>query len=462
MQDVPKIVLKRLQGTKGAEAHPDADLLTAFAEQSLGESERTGVMEHLARCNDCREVVALALPANEAVAVSDTSRSSRGGWFRWPVLRWSVAIAGIIAIASFGILQYRQRQKGEILSSNLSARNEPASSAVQALPASPAPPLARSESRNIILPAQNDKQAEKKKQAEPPGGLQSSATADFSIAQPARALNRAAPAAGAAHGATSGGVAGGNAGGNFLGSGSGAGVAPKAAPPSPSNTPAAQGELKNATPEETAKLEPSLARGQAGAVSSAAPTIEAAPQSEVVTVTTERQAADQVIESQKEQPSQYQSSATLGVVEAKDVATLSQLELATPRWSISAEGTLQRTFDGGKTWVEVNPGSVASKVGNTHNFAMKNKAAVQGNPRQVFRAVSAAGAEVWAGGSAAMLYHSTDSGLHWARVVPSESGAALTGDITSVEFSDSQHGRIATSASEVWITADDGKTWHRQ
>jgi photosystem II stability/assembly factor-like uncharacterized protein len=38
----------------------------------------------------------------------------------------------------------------------------------------------------------------------------------------------------------------------------------------------------------------------------------------------------------------------------------------------------------------------------------------------------------------------------------------LTGEITSVEFSDSQHGRIATSASEVWITADDGKTWNRQ
>ena len=47
-------------------------------------------------------------------------------------------------------------------------------------------------------------------------------------------------------------------------------------------------------------------------------------------------------------------------------------------------------------------------------------------------------------------------------MVPSESEVALTGDITSVEFSDPQHGKIATSAGEVWITADDGKTWHRQ
>jgi hypothetical protein len=458
MQDVPKIVLKRLQETAGAEAHPDADLLTAFAEQSLGESERTRVMAHLARCNDCREVVALALPANEAVAEAATSRASRGGWFGWPVLRWSVAIAGIIAIASFGIVQYRQRQKSEILSSNLTARNESAASAVQGLPQSPAPPLARSESQSIILPAENNKQAEKKKQAEQPGGLQSSNTENFIIAQPARALNRAAPAAGAVHGATSRGVTA----SNFLGSGSGAGVAAKAAPRSPINTPAAQGELKNATPDETAKLEPSLARGQAGGVPSAAVTIEAAPQPAEVTVTTESQAADQIIASPKEQPSQYESSATLGVVEAKDAASMSNLELATPRWSISAEGSLQRSFDAGKTWVEVNPGEVGSKAGNSHTLAMKKKAAVQGSPHTVFRAVSAAGAEVWAGGSAAMLYHSVDSGLHWARVVPAESGVALTGDITSVEFSDPQHGRIATSAGEVWITADDGKTWHRQ
>jgi len=458
MQDVPKIVLKRLQETAGAEAHPDADLLTAFAEKSLGESERTGVMEHLARCSDCREVVALALPANEAVAVAATSRPSRSGWFSWPGLRWGVAIAGIIAIASFGVLQYRQRQKSEILNSNLIARNEPAANAAQALPPSPAPP----ESQNIILPAEKSKQADKKKQTEQPGGLQSSNTENFTIAPPTRAMNRAAPAGGAVKGATSGMARGGVAGGNFLGSGSGTGVAAKAAAPSARNTATVVGELKNATPEETAKLEPRLARGQAGGVPSTAVTIEAAPQSAEAAVTTESQAADQIIESPKGQPSQYESSATLGVVEAKDAAAMSNLELATPRWSISVEGGLQRSFDGGKTWVEVNPGQVGSSAGKTHGFAMRKKTAEQGNPHTVFRAVSAAGTEVWAGGSAAMLYHSTDSGLHWAHIVPSESEVALTGDITSVEFSDPQHGKIATSAGEVWITADDGKTWHRQ
>jgi len=93
MQDVPKIVLKRLQETSAAGTHPDADLLTAFAEQSLAESERAQVMDHLARCSDCREVLALALPAMELVAVAASTRPGRSRWFTWPVLGWGVAAA---------------------------------------------------------------------------------------------------------------------------------------------------------------------------------------------------------------------------------------------------------------------------------------------------------------------------------------------------------------------------------
>ena len=62
MQNVPKIVRDRLQAAAPAVNHPDADLLTAFAERSLPEHERTVVLEHLARCGDCRDIVALALP----------------------------------------------------------------------------------------------------------------------------------------------------------------------------------------------------------------------------------------------------------------------------------------------------------------------------------------------------------------------------------------------------------------
>jgi len=50
MESVPKIVRDRLQAVPPAANHPDADLLAAFAEQSLPSDERASVLEHLARC----------------------------------------------------------------------------------------------------------------------------------------------------------------------------------------------------------------------------------------------------------------------------------------------------------------------------------------------------------------------------------------------------------------------------
>jgi hypothetical protein len=85
MAEVPKIVYDRLRAARpvpdrplaepGApeQSHPDADLLTAFAEQALSATERDGVLDHLALCGDCREVIALALPA-ETFCRSDCDR----------------------------------------------------------------------------------------------------------------------------------------------------------------------------------------------------------------------------------------------------------------------------------------------------------------------------------------------------------------------------------------------------
>ncbi len=94
MQDVPQFVLKRMREKAAAGSHPDADLLTAFAEQSLPGSERVRVIEHLAACGDCRDVVALALPATEIVVSPVSVARARGGWLGLPVLRWGALAAG--------------------------------------------------------------------------------------------------------------------------------------------------------------------------------------------------------------------------------------------------------------------------------------------------------------------------------------------------------------------------------
>src|SRR5260370_7647290 len=75
MTEVPKIVYDRLRAALPEQAHPDADLLTAFAEQALSATERDGLLQHLALCGDCREVVAVALPPADIAAapiVTDT------------------------------------------------------------------------------------------------------------------------------------------------------------------------------------------------------------------------------------------------------------------------------------------------------------------------------------------------------------------------------------------------------
>src|SRR5260370_12437755 len=103
MQNVPKIVRQRLKAATPAINHPDADVLTAFAECSLPELERAVVLEHMARCSDCRDIVALALPAMEPVETgvgrypSPSTSPSIGGWLTLPALRLELTAAAVAA-----------------------------------------------------------------------------------------------------------------------------------------------------------------------------------------------------------------------------------------------------------------------------------------------------------------------------------------------------------------------------
>ena len=82
------------------EIHPGAEVLSAFGEQALGERERGEVLEHLAACGRCREVVALAREAAGAEVAAPRHAPLRPRvWFR----SWGLALAPLAAVAAAAV-----------------------------------------------------------------------------------------------------------------------------------------------------------------------------------------------------------------------------------------------------------------------------------------------------------------------------------------------------------------------
>ncbi len=114
--------LAREQRVMG-DVHPDADVLTAFCEGALAGTERSRVMEHIARCGDCREVVFLAAPdaLSQPAVVEEKAAPSAAK----PVLSWwrrympaMAAAAAVVVVGSAVLLQpnlMRSRQQADEL-----------------------------------------------------------------------------------------------------------------------------------------------------------------------------------------------------------------------------------------------------------------------------------------------------------------------------------------------------------
>jgi hypothetical protein len=97
--------------------HPDAESLTAFAEQVLPAAEREEILAHMSTCGRCREVVFLAQQAAEedqpepvaaAVDAPIKPRTSRFNW-RWAWIP-AAACAGLIGVA---VMQHSRRAETE-------------------------------------------------------------------------------------------------------------------------------------------------------------------------------------------------------------------------------------------------------------------------------------------------------------------------------------------------------------
>ena len=107
--------------------HPDAESLTAFAEQLLPATERDQILAHMATCSRCREVVFLSQKAAEedhphaVAAVKEKPTKRRDPWFHgW---RWAwVPVAALAAFVGVAVLQhFRHPAESTQVATNTSA-----------------------------------------------------------------------------------------------------------------------------------------------------------------------------------------------------------------------------------------------------------------------------------------------------------------------------------------------------
>jgi hypothetical protein len=445
MTEVPKIVHHRLRAqAESVPAHPDADLLAAFAEQALSASERESVLGHLALCGDCREVVALALPAldavvapgvTEAAAVRATVSRTESpkprklifSWqnLAWPNLRWAALAAGIAVAASVLVLHPGKQNvaKSPSAAPQVSTSVPPASPApVAESPANQPATLARNDAPKLKSELQSSKPSAGKAPAPAVGAGSGMMLADARTTKKkdegTRDNRPAAPAAAdralntpVTHTTSEADEA----------SGASAAAAP---------APAAEASSM-ARNEDTL-----MARNEAPA--SETRVMKAKPAPLAVEANT--------IETKERQKTQ---AATVGGLPAKQSGNVAYAaKMASPAaqmpvrklnatWAIVA-GALQKSIDNGRTW--------QSAVHADHPllcYATNDQ-------------------EVWTGGQAGTIFHSSDGGATWAQVQPSVKSRTLTSDVTHIELHGAGQIALSTANGETWSSADDGKVWDKK
>lgn len=90
MTKLPEFLRSRLALRQNQSSdHPSAGLLAEFAERTLPACERADLLQHLAHCAECREVLA-------AASTPDISKAPGIAWWKW---RWAVAVAAASLVA---------------------------------------------------------------------------------------------------------------------------------------------------------------------------------------------------------------------------------------------------------------------------------------------------------------------------------------------------------------------------
>jgi Photosynthesis system II assembly factor YCF48/Putative zinc-finger len=397
MEQLSKLIRQRLRATdKDAKSHPDPNLLAAFVDKALAKTERVQVLEHLARCVDCRDIVSLATPEFETTGAVPAAPSS--GWLRGPILRWGT-LAASVAVITVAVTLPRLSRHLSMVAPTRSAQTDARHNAPEARRDEPADKLAASSSQSYRTPGVDSVNKQPRR-----GGFSDRMNAER-VPKPSRS-NQAAEG--------------------------------YSARPMPRATiPAGPALLAKSADEDQAELKKEQGSNMQVATSNEVVSLaKAAPAELEITPGKAKDAPLQAQAGLVRNGAQALAGRSMADASSTKNDELRSRAKSVPRWTLSSDGTLQRSFDAGKTWATIP---------------------VAGN--SVFRALAAVGADIWVGGSRGSLYRSIDAGEHWLKVQPSTGGKMLTADIIGVEFTDTNHGKLTTADEQIWITADAGQTW---
>jgi len=306
MKQLPNIVRERLQAAK-PDAHPDADVLAAFAEKGLSKRERGAVLAHLSRCGHCRDILSFALPSPQIESERAARIAGSAIWARWPVLRWGALGACVVVVGAAVTLEFRTLESHTLnrVSQTAAGENAPApvsayvksanQNAAKDVPASPAPQKpARAKRDQAVMSSQNESVVASLAKATPsaPSGRAKANSGPPAESQPARQSASEA-------------------------------VEVAANPEVPTSSPV-DNETKIAALDERADAPGKAKEAGVGGPASAPKTMALAKNE--TTASTVSPAATKIV----------------------------------PRWTLSSDGLLQRSLDSGKTWIRVEVTNTAT------------------------------------------------------------------------------------------------------
>ena len=520
MDPIRKIVSGRLR-VQTSGPHPDADVLSAFAERALPEIERTQVLAHLAECTDCRQIVFFALPDSEepqkVLLAKDRAVSTQFA-LRWGTLAVAIAVAAFLVVSirhhgAVSVYQQAAPVKGpgqmaaelktpadvaemRVLRDNRASRTTTglAYSEKKAIPApkhmtaKPAGKFDFDESGQVrMAPRSEDAELDK---------LQANAKS-FG------ALGKLEPAPASTAPAVSPHVSGGliQANGNkpaYSVTGQGQTALAKLAvgqgnldgtvfDPSGAVIPNATVSMNGLASSRIARSDPAgkfsfdhLVPGSY-TVKAAAPGFKATEVQQVSVLVNKDSNLRLTLEPGTASEAVEVSAATRSSTSTSEVAN-AEVEVTATAPAVESTGAAvaqnakQTNAVARQNSVAQNSESLgtAGLLSSLPQWTLSAKGRVQrsldaGRTWQIvpvakaaFRSLCSVGTHVWVGGKAGVLYHSADSGLTWTRLTLASSGHKLGADINQVNFSDPLNGEVGTVNSELWTTSDGGQTWNVQ